>query len=72
MKTIKIDEIEYVNVQDLSEELEVSYKTIYDKLNGSGINYIYLGKNKYFELTGCADIISYYTSRNNIRRDMKK
>lgn len=68
MNTIKINEIEYINVQDLCDYLEVGYRAIYNKLNENGINSIFLGKSRYFVLSECTDIINFYELKRKIKK----
>lgn len=68
MKTIKINEIEYVNVQELSKYLDTGYRAIYDKLNENGISSIFLGKSRYYILSECTDIINFYELKRKIKK----
>lgn len=68
MKTIKFRGVEYINAQDLSEYLGITYKTIYTKLNANEVKHIFLGKSKYYELSECDKLIQFYQLRNQIKK----
>lgn len=72
MEIIKINDVEYISIQEISREIGVKYQTIYAKITNKKIPNRTIGNYMFYEYHLCKDIIKYYKIKKQIELKNKK